>query len=90
MTPGVGARVSRTTRDGWAPGGHSSRGINPGHGCSLRETEPGTVVEKALEGKRKSQESTDRHGFARKGGIVTRTDSRGEQDSEAGVPVVHR
>jgi hypothetical protein len=68
MTPGVGARVSRTTRDGWAPGGHSGRGINPGSGCSSRETEPGIVVEQTLEGKRKAQESTDRRGFARKGG----------------------
>jgi hypothetical protein len=60
MTPGVGARVSRTTRDGWASGGHSSRGINPGRECSLRDTEPGTVVERALEGNRKAQESTGR------------------------------
>jgi len=84
----VGVRVAECNRDGWAPGGVRGTGLCPPR-ASTRETEPRTVVEKALKGKNPRRAPTGGLSLARRWGRRG-TDSRGEQSFETGVPAANR
>jgi len=85
---GVGVRVAVSYRDGWVPGGARGTGPVPAACAGARDRTRNRGGE-GSEGS-DSQESTGGRPHPGQGRGRRRTDSRGEQGFEAGVPAVNR
>jgi hypothetical protein len=90
MTPGskLGCHQSAVARRGLL-GGAGFGGTTPDAASTDDQTGPGDVEGQALEGKRNPGEHRPGGSPLARVWVVARTDSRGEQSFEAGVPVAH-